>query len=71
MISEELLAILRCPLNPGGARLLADGERLRCEQCDLRFRIQDGFPILVAEEAELPRGCESLSELPCQIPKRT
>jgi len=69
MISEDLLAILRCPLNPSQARLVADGDRLRCEQCSLRFRVHDGFPILVAEEAELPRGCESLSQLPCQLNK--
>lgn len=69
VISEDLLAILRCPLNPSLARLVADADRLRCEQCDLRFRVQDGFPILVAEEAELPPGCESISQLPCQIAK--
>jgi uncharacterized protein YbaR (Trm112 family) len=40
--------------------------KLVCERCDLRFAIKDGFPILVAEEAELPPGCESLSDLPCQ-----
>jgi len=32
----------------------------------LSFPIKDGFPILVAEEAELPPGCESLGDLPCQ-----
>ena len=66
MISQDLLAILRCPLNPSKTRLLMDGERLVCERCHLRFHIRDGFPVLVAEEAELPLGCSSLSELPCQ-----
>jgi uncharacterized protein YbaR (Trm112 family) len=66
MISDDLLAILRCPLNPSQAKLLLESDRLRCEQCNLRFRIQDGFPILVVEEAELPSGCESADELPCQ-----
>lgn len=66
MISEDLLAILRCPLNPSQARLVLDGEHLKCERCGLRFRIQDGFPILVVEEAELPPGVESIAELPCQ-----
>jgi len=66
MIGTDFLEILRCPLNPSRTRLrLADG-KLVCERCELRFAIKDGFPILVAEEAELPPGCEGLSDLPCQ-----
>ena len=58
--------MLRCPLNPSRTQLeLADG-KLVCARCALRFPIKDGFPILVAEEAELPAGCESLADLPCQ-----
>ena len=66
MISPDLLAILRCPMNPSRTRLLLDGDRLVCERCVLRFPIKDGFPVLVVEEAELPPGCESLKDLPCQ-----
>lgn len=66
MISPELLAILRCPLNPSKTRLLLEGNRLVCERCRLRFLIKDGFPVLVVEEAELPAGCPSVSRLPCQ-----
>ncbi len=66
MISQDLLDILRCPLNPSKTRLRQEGDRLVCERCALRFRIKDGFPVLVAEEAELPAGCASLRELPCQ-----
>lgn len=66
MIRPDLLEILRCPLNPSKARLVLENESLRCEQCSLKFHIKDGFPILVAEEAELPPGCESISDLPCQ-----
>lgn len=65
-ISPDLLEILRCPLNPSRARLLLEGDRLRCERCALGFKIKDGFPILVVEEAELPSGCESIAQLPCQ-----
>ncbi len=68
MISADFLEILRCPLSPSRTRLLLKDARLVCERCALRFAIRDGFPILVAEEAELPAGCESLSELPCQKP---
>jgi uncharacterized protein YbaR (Trm112 family) len=66
MISPELLEILRCPLDPSRTRLQLQDDSLVCERCRLRFRIQDGFPVLVVEEAELPSGCESIRELPCQ-----
>ena len=66
MISPELLEILRCPMDPSRTHLLLEGDRLICERCRLQFHIKDGFPVLVVEEAELPPGCESLSELPCQ-----
>lgn len=69
MISEDLLAILRCPLNPSKARLVLESEHLRCEQCSLIFKIKDGFPVLVVEEAELPKGCEAVGDLPCQKAK--
>jgi uncharacterized protein YbaR (Trm112 family) len=66
MISPELLDILRCPMDPSTTRLRLEGDRLICERCALRFRIKDGFPVLVVEEAELPPGCDSLGQLPCQ-----
>ena len=66
MIHPELLAILRCPMNPSKTRLVLEDNNLVCEQCRLKFHIRDGFPVLVVEEAELPPGCESLGDLPCQ-----
>ena len=66
MISQDLLDILRCPLNPGSTRLKLQNDQLECERCALRFQIKDGFPILVVEEAALPTGCESVGQLPCQ-----
>ena len=66
MIRPDLLAILRCPLNPSQTKLLLDGDRLCCERCALAFKIKDGFPVLVIEEAELPPGCASTDDLPCK-----
>lgn len=66
MISQDFLDILRCPLRPSDTKLRLQADNLECERCALRFRIKDGFPILVVEEAELPAGCESISQLPCQ-----
>lgn len=71
MIRQDLLAILRCPLDPSKTRLLLDGEQLICERCALRFHVRDGFPVLVVEEADLPAGCANLSDLPCQKEKGT
>ena len=66
MISKDLLEILRCPLDPSRTKLVRDGDNLLCERCALAFKIKDGFPIMVIEEAKLPKGCESISQLPCQ-----
>lgn len=66
MISKELLDILRCPLDPSRTRLVLEGDHLLCARCALRFKIKDGFPVLVVEEAVLPPGCDSTSQLPCQ-----
>jgi uncharacterized protein YbaR (Trm112 family) len=66
MIRQELLDILRCPMNPSHTRLRLEGERLICERCALKFKVKDGFPVLVVEEAELPPGCEGPADLPCQ-----
>ena len=66
MISQDLLDILRCPLSPSNTKLRQQEDHLECERCALKFLIKDGFPILVVEEAVLPTGCESISQLPCQ-----
>jgi uncharacterized protein YbaR (Trm112 family) len=67
MISPELMEILRCPMDPSRTRLIDEGDHLVCERCRLKFKVRDGIPALVADEAELPPGCQSLSQLPCQV----
>ena len=71
MLSPDLLAILRCPMSPSRTRLVLEENHLVCERCALKFKIKDAFPVLVAEEAELPPGCESLRDLPCQREGKT
>jgi uncharacterized protein YbaR (Trm112 family) len=64
MISQDLLEILRCPMDPArNARLSVVDNHLECERCGLRFPIKDGFPVLVVEEAQLPPSCDSLEQL--------
>jgi uncharacterized protein len=69
MISPALIEILRCPLDPRQG-LTLEGDRLICQRCAVVYKIKDGFPILVADEAELPAGCNSLDQLPCQREKK-
>jgi uncharacterized protein YbaR (Trm112 family) len=66
MISQELLDILRCPLDPSRTHLTLNDDHLLCTRCALKFAIKDGLPNLVVEEAELPPGCESIGQLACQ-----
>jgi uncharacterized protein YbaR (Trm112 family) len=67
MISQDLLDILRCPIDPTReARLTLQADRLLCQRCAVRFPIKDGFPVMVIDEAELPSACRKMEELPCQ-----
>jgi uncharacterized protein YbaR (Trm112 family) len=66
MISQDLLAILRCPMDPSNTRLRQENDGLVCERCATRFKIKDGLPVLIIEEAELPAGCANIEQLPCQ-----
>jgi len=71
MISQELLEMLRCPLDPSHTRLEAAGDALVCQRCRLKFPVREGIPCMLIEEAELPPGCASINALPCQQGKAT
>ena len=66
MISQQLLDLLRCPLDPAGTRLEEAAGGLVCQRCRLRFPVREGIPCMLPEEAELPLGCTRLEELPCK-----
>jgi len=68
MISQELLEMLRCPLDPHKTRLEAAEDALICQRCRLRYPIKEGIPCMLIEEAELPPECASVRDLPCQRP---
>jgi uncharacterized protein YbaR (Trm112 family) len=53
-ISEELLEILACPVCKTAVRL--EGEKLVCDTCGRRYRIEDGIPIMLIDEAEMPES---------------
>ncbi len=68
MISQQLLDILRCPLDPANARLEVSpqGDGLVCQRCRVIFPVREGIPCMLPEEAMLPAGCEGVSSLPCR-----
>jgi len=67
MITPELLDVLRCPIDPKReARLVVeDDAKLMCGRCRVQFKIREGFPSLLTDEATLPDGASNLRELPC------
>ena len=64
-IDAELLEILRCPLTR--SRLRPEGEFLVAEVGGLSYPIRDGIPVMLMEEAKLPKGVESLADLKSKL----
>jgi uncharacterized protein len=58
ILDEETLSILRCPVTRSKLKL-EDGF-LVGEVGGLRYPVRNGIPVLLAEEATLPAGLESL-----------
>jgi uncharacterized protein YbaR (Trm112 family) len=71
MVTPELLALLRCPIDPNreAPLVLEDEVRLLCSRCRVQFRTREGIPSLLPEEAALPDGVKAVGQLPCQARK--
>ncbi|MBD3169606.1 MAG: Trm112 family protein [candidate division Zixibacteria bacterium] len=52
MLSEELLKILACPACKGKLEYDSKEQKLICEACRLKYRIEEQIPIMLVEEAE-------------------
>lgn len=50
VLDPELRALLVCPRCRG--ELVDEPAALRCDACRLRYRIEDGIPIMLIDEAE-------------------
>ena len=57
-IDPVLLEILRCPVTR--SRLRQEGDFLIAEVGGLSYPVRDGIPVMLAEEARLPAGIDSL-----------
>jgi len=51
-LSEKLIEILACPQCKGRVVLSDDELGLVCEPCRLIYRVRDGIPVMLVDEAE-------------------
>lgn len=51
MLDPKLLEILACPQCKNPVVPLPDHSALDCEHCKLRYRVEQGIPIMLVEEA--------------------
>jgi hypothetical protein len=65
VLDEETLSILRCPVTR--SKLKLENGFLVAETGGLRYPIRNGIPVLLAEEATLPQGIESLEAFRTQF----
>lgn len=59
-LDPQLLEILVCPLTR--SKLRQEGNELVAEVGELRYPIREGIPVLLIEEAILPKGISSLEK---------
>ena len=50
MLPKDLLDILACPQCRGP--LQVEPASLRCDNCKLRYRVENGIPVMLINEAE-------------------
>lgn len=51
MLDERLLEILVCPKCRGELEYRREADELICGSCALRYRVRDGIPVMLIEEA--------------------
>ena len=64
MIDPKVLETLSCPLGKNPLKAVNENT-LECTNCGLQFPIKDGIPVLLLDQAKLPEGVSSISELKC------
>lgn len=51
-VSTNLLAILVCPLCKQQVVLSAENDALDCIDCQLRYPVEEGIPVMMIDEAK-------------------
>jgi uncharacterized protein len=54
-VSQELLAILVCPVCKSPIHVVPGGSGLKCDACKRIFPIRDGIPVMLPEEATVAK----------------
>ena len=52
MLKEELLKILACPGCKADLIYKKEESKLICQNCRLKFKVQDDIPIMLLDQAE-------------------
>jgi uncharacterized protein YbaR (Trm112 family) len=52
LIDPELAAVLVCPADKADLTEDLEGRRLVCTECGRRYRVEDGIPIMLIDQAE-------------------
>jgi uncharacterized protein YbaR (Trm112 family) len=50
-LSPQLKEVLACPKCKGDLEFLEDEAQIRCPACRLAYRIDDGIPVMLVDEA--------------------
>jgi uncharacterized protein len=58
-LSQELKEILACPKCKGDLEFHEEAQEIRCLRCRLVYRIEDGIPVMLIEEAQPMRDAAS------------
>ncbi|MGQ0847923.1 MAG: Trm112 family protein [Actinomycetota bacterium] len=56
LIDPILAEILVCPVDHGDLDQDQEASRLVCRDCGRRYPVEDGIPVMLVEEAELPES---------------
>jgi uncharacterized protein YbaR (Trm112 family) len=56
LIKTELMEILVCPLDKADLIELEDEGKLRCSECGRLYPVRNGIPVMLVDEAEMPKS---------------
>lgn len=51
-VDEKLLSIMACPKCKGDIEMTDDGGFVFCSPCSLKYRIEEGIPVMLIDEAD-------------------
>ncbi len=56
LLPDGLLEIMQCPRDAGELREDVAASQLVCGDCGYRYRVENGIPVMLVEEAIAPAG---------------